>query len=275
MSGKGRRWWLSVGLFGSALLTLGLPLIIAALWSLIDPKVGWFAPDVVPRGLSTHFWRETLRDPGIFRSIILSLMISAIVTAVSGALALPTAYALARIPFRAKRAVEIFVLAPLIVPGIIVGVALGTIFFRINLVFSIPGVVLVQTVGTLPFMIRILSAALEGIPEDILLAARTLGAGPLQVARHLVVPLARPGFFAGGLLTFILSFEEFDKTFIVGAPIVQTLPIRLWKFLGGQLLIFPNAAVVTFVLIAPMLLIFFLAERILKEDVLAAGMGKL
>ena len=275
MDTKRKNWWLSLGLFGSALLALGLPLIVTALWSLIDPKVGWFAPDVIPRSFSTHFWQDTLRDPGIFRSMILSLVIATIVTAFSGALALPTAYALARIPFRAKRAVEIFVLAPLIVPGIIVGVALGTIFFRLKLVFSIPGVVLVQSVGTLPFMIRILSAALEGIPEDILLAARTLGAGPLQVARHLVVPLARPGFFAGGLLTFILSFEEFDKTFIVGAPLVQTLPIRLWKFLGGQLIIFPNAAVVTFLLIVPMLLIFFLAERILKEDVLAAGMGKL
>ncbi|MDE0528632.1 MAG: ABC transporter permease [Truepera sp.] len=275
MGSRRKHRWLSVGLFGSALLALGLPLVIAALWSLIDPKVGWFAPDVFPRGFSTHFWQDTLRDPGIFRSMILSLVIAAIVTLFSGALALPTAYALARIPFRAKRAVEIFVLAPLIVPGIIIGVALGTIFFQLDLVFSVPGVVLAQTVGTLPFMIRILSAALEGIPEDILLAARTLGAGPLQVARYLIVPLARPGFFAGGLLTFILSFEEFDKTFIVGAPIVQTLPIRLWKFLGGQLIIFPNAAVVTFVLIAPMILIFFLADRVLKEDVLAAGMGKL
>jgi multiple sugar transport system permease protein/putative spermidine/putrescine transport system permease protein len=124
-------------------------------------------------------------------------------------------------------------------------------------------------------MIRILSASLEGIPNDILLAARTLGAGPLKVGRHIVVPLAKPGFIAGGLLTFINSFEEFDKTFIVGSPFVQTLPIKLWSFLGGQLIIFPNAAVVAFILMLPMVIIFFIAERFLKEDVLAAGMGKL
>jgi ABC-type spermidine/putrescine transport system permease subunit II len=268
------RGWLSTALFASLALTLGLPLLVAALWSLMNPATGWFAPDLLPRSVSAHFWQQTLRDPGILRSMVLSLFIATLVTVFSGALALPTAYALARFPFRAKRAVELFILAPLIVPGIIIAVGLGTIFFRLNLVYSIPGVVLVQTVGTLPFMIRVLTAALENIPEDLLLAGRTLGARPLQVARYIVVPLASPGFLAGGLLTFISSFEEFDKTFIVGSPFVQTLPIKLWSFLGGQLIVFPNAAVVTFVLIVPMLVIFFLAERFLKEDVLAAGMGK-
>jgi ABC-type spermidine/putrescine transport system permease subunit II len=271
---KRKRPWLSVFLFASLFLSLGIPLVVAALWSFIDPKNGWFAPDLVPRSYSLHFWQTTLNDGGILRSLILSLFIAVLVTFLSSLLALPTAYALARFPFKLKRLIELFILAPLIVPGLIVAVSLGTIFFRLGLAYCILGVVLVQTVGTLPFMIRVLTASLESIPQDILLAGRTLGAKPLQVTRHIIVPLARPGFIAGGLLTFISSFEEFDKTFIVGSPFIQTLPIKLWSFLGGQLIIFPNAAVVTFVLIAPMLLIFFIAERFLKEDLLAAGMGK-
>ena len=269
------RWWLSVGLFAMLFLSLGFPLLVALAWSLIDPKVGWFAPDLLPPSFSLHFWRSTLDDQGILQSLLLSLLISALVTLLSAALALPTAYALARIPFRAKRAIELFVLAPLIVPGIIVAVGLGTLFLQLKLAYSIPGVVLVQTVGTLPLMIRILVAALEVIPEEVLKAARTLGAGPWQVARRVVVPLAWPGFLAGGLLSFITSFEEFEKTFIVGSPFVQTLTLKLWAYLGGQLIIFPNAAVVTFVLMVPTVIIFFVAERFARDDVLAAGMGKL
>lgn len=267
--------WLSVGLFAALALSLGLPIVVALLWSLVDPKTGWFAPDLFPPSVSTHFWRSTLRDPSILEAFLLSLGIGVAVTLLSSALALPTAYALARLPFRAKRLVEIFVLAPLIVPGIIIAIGLGTVFLQMGLAYTVLGVVLVQTVGTLPLMIRILVAALEGIPEDLLRAARTLGASPWQVTWRIVVPLARPGFFAGGLLTFIASFEEFDKTFIVGAPLVQTLTTKLWAFLGGQLIVFPSAAVVTFVLMVPTLLIFFLAERFAKEDVMAAGMGKL
>ena len=269
------RSWLSVGLFAMLFLSLGFPLLVALAWSLIDPKVGWFAPDLLPPSFSLHFWRSTLDDQGILQSLLLSLLISALVTLLSAALALPTAYALARIPFRAKRAIELFVLAPLIVPGIIVAVGLGTLFLQLKLAYSIPGVVLVQTVGTLPLMIRILVAALEVIPEEVLKAARTLGAGPWQVARRVVVPLAWPGFLAGGLLSFITSFEEFEKTFIVGSPFVQTLTLKLWAYLGGQLIIFPNAAVVTFVLMVPTVIIFFVAERFARDDVLAAGMGKL
>ncbi len=264
-----------MGLFAALGATLGFPMLVALLWSLVDPKAGWFAPDLVPPSLSTHFWGATLRDPGILEAGGLSVLIAVLVTLLSGALAFPTAYALARLPLRAKRGIELLVLAPLIVPGIIVAVGLGTLFLRFGLAYSVPGVVLVQTVGTLPLMIRILVASLEGIPESLLAAARTLGANPWQVARHVLVPLARPGFLAGGLLSFIGSFEEFDKTFIVGSPAVQTLTVKLWSYLGGQLIVFPSAAVVTFVLLVPTVIVFFVAERLSNEGTLASGMGKL
>jgi multiple sugar transport system permease protein/putative spermidine/putrescine transport system permease protein len=91
-----------------------------------------------------------------------------------------------------------------------------------------------------------------------------------------VAPLAWPGYVAGGLLSFVTSFEEFEKTFIVGSPVVQTLTILLWQNLGGQAIVFPNAAVVTFILLTPVLLIFALGSWLLRgEGALAAGMGKL
>lgn len=268
--------WLSVGLYAAAALTLGAPLVVAFLWSMVDPKAGWFAPDILPRGLSIVHWKSIAADRGLIESILVSLFISVAVTLLSGVLALPTAYALAKIPFRAKRAVELFILAPLIVPGLIVGIGIGYVFFRVDLAYTIPGVILAQTIGTLPFMIRVLSATLEAIPADLIHAARSLGASPLRVGWHILVPLAWPGFVAGGLLSFVASFEEFEKTFIVGAPLVETLTVKLWASLGGKVIIFPNAAVVTFIVLAPTVVIFFLAERAMRNDgALASGMGKL
>lgn len=269
-------WWISIGLYAALALTLIAPLVIAFLWSMVDPKAGWFAPDVLPRSLSTHHWRAAASDRGLVRSLLTSMFISTVVVTLSAALALPTAYALAKIPFRAKRAVELFVLAPLIVPGFIVGIGIGYMFFRIGLAHTVLGVILAQTIGTLPFMIRVLSATLEAVPADLIRAARTLGATPLKVGWHILVPLAWPGFVAGGLLSFVASFEEFEKTFIVGAPLVETLTVKLWSTLGGKVMIFPAAAVVTFIVLMPTVIIFFLAERAMKNDgALAAGMGKL
>ena len=267
--------WIGTGLYGYLILTLLLPLAVIALWAFYDPAVGWFPPDIVPRSLSVSAWREVLSDREILPSLILSVVVSVVVTLLTCVLAFPTAWALARFPFRLKRAVEVFILAPMIVPGIVVAVSLGELFFRFGLAGTVPGVVLVQTVGTLPLMIRILTATLEGIPEELLLAARTLGASPGVALRRIALPLAWPGFLAGGLLNFIASFEEFEKSFMVGAPKVQTLAVRLWTYLGGEVLVLPTAAVVTFLLLVPMLVIFLIAERLMKDDIMAAGLGKL
>lgn len=262
-------------LYGYLALTLFFPVAIVALWAFYDPAVGWFPPDIIPRSFSLSAWQEVLADRHILPAAGVSLMVSVIVTAVTGALAFPTAWALAQFPFRLKRMVEVFVLAPVIVPGIVVAVSLGEIFFRFGLAGTILGVIIVQIVGTLPFMIRILTATLEGIPNELIYAARSLGASPFVAVTRIALPLAWPGFAAGGLLTFIASFEEFEKSFMVGAPKVRTLATQLWSYLGGEALVLPTAAVVTFILLVPMLLIFVLAERLSKDDVMAAGLGKL
>ena len=264
-----------LGLYGYLALTLLFPVAIAGLWAFYNPAVGWFPPDILPRSFSVSAWREVLADRNVLPAAGLSVLVSIVVTAATGALAFPTAWALAQFPFRLKRAVEIFILAPIIVPGIVVAISLGEIFFRLGLAGTVLGVILVQIVGTLPFMIRILTATLEGIPNELLYAARTLGASPVTAVRRIALPLAWPGFAAGGLLTLIASFEEFEKSFMVGAPKVRTLAVQLWSYLGGEVLVLPTAAVVTFILLAPMLVVFILAERIGRDDMMAAGLGKL
>ena len=262
-------------LYGYFALTLVAPLVVIVLWAFYDPAVGWFPPRILPASLSTSAWREVMADRNILPSAILSLVVASVVTALTATLAFPTAWAMARFSFRARRAVEVFVLAPMIVPGIVVAVSLGEIFFVTGLAGTVAGVVLVQVVGTLPLMIRILAATLEGIPEELVLAARTLGAPYRTAVIRIALPLAWPGFAAGGLLSFIGSFEEFEKSFMVGAPAVQPLAVRLWSYLGGDILVLPTAAVVTLILLVPMIVVFILTERITREDVMAAGLGKL
>ena len=91
--------WLSVGLYSALAITMFVPLIVAFLWSLVDPKAGWFAPEILPPSLSLHHWKAAANDRGLVASVLTSLLISAAVVALSAVLALPTAYALAKIPF--------------------------------------------------------------------------------------------------------------------------------------------------------------------------------
>jgi multiple sugar transport system permease protein/putative spermidine/putrescine transport system permease protein len=266
------RIYVTIGLYGTLALAVALPLALMVLWSIAD---GWPAPLVVPQNYTTQRWESILSDTGLLRAAFNSTLIAIVVTFATAAIALPTAWAMARFPFRLKRFVEIFILAPIIIPGLVVAVGIGQVFLVLGLAYSIHGVILVQIVGTLPLMIRLMTAALETIPDELVHAARSLGAGTAGIVTHVILPLAVPGLLAGGLMSFIGSFEEFDKSFIVGAPVVETLPIRLYMYLDPYSMQLPLAAIVSFILLLPALIVFIIAGRILRDDVMAAGMGKI
>lgn len=251
---------------------LVLPLGIIALWSVSN---GWFPPSLLPSAYSGKYWTMFLTDSTLASAIGNSLMISVIVTTGAMVIAMPTAWALARFEFRLKSAIEIFLLAPLIVPGIVVAVGLGRVFLRLDLAYTMLGVILIQIAGVLPMTIRILSSGFAGIPGDIINAARTLGAGRAAIIRRILLPLSTPAILAAGLLSFVGSFEEFERTFIVGAPIIHTLTTRLFVNLSGAALVLPAASVVCLILLTPVFIVFMLTSRIMRDDVLAAGMGKL
>ena len=266
------RIFVSIGLYGALTLAIAVPLALMFLWSIAD---GWSPPLIVPKDYTTARWASILSDGSLIRAAVNSILIAIVVTFLTAAIALPTAWAMARFPFRLKRLVEIFILAPIIIPGLVVAVGIGQVFLLFGLAYSVTGVILVQIVGTLPLMIRLMTAALETIPDDLIHAARSLGAGTVGIVFHIILPLAVPGLLAGGLMSFIGSFEEFDKSFIVGAPVVETLPIKLYMYLDPYSMQLPLAAIVSFILLLPALIVFIIAGRILRDDLMAAGMGKI
>ena len=263
------RWLLASTLIAAALLVFILPLVVAVLWSLVDPEVGWFPPHILPSSLSLDNWRALLAVPEMGDALATSLTIAPCVTLLCALLGLPTGYAIARRAGRYRPALELFVL-----PGVVLATGLGAFFMRFGLAQTIPGVILVQTVVVLPLMIRIVAATCDAVPADVIDSARTLGAGPLSLARLILVPLVMPRIVAGGLLCFVNSLEEFVLSFVVGMPTVQTLPMLLWAYLGGRSSIITYGAVVTLVLLVPTLLVLIVVERVVKQEYLAAGFGK-
>ncbi len=268
------RWCLGATVLAGAGLVFLFPIATAVLWSLVDPEVGWFPPHVLPASLSLANWRAMLVVPELGQALGRSLLIAAIVTLLSAGLGLPTGYALGRRRFRGRRAVEVMVLTPLMMPGIVLAIGLGGLFMRLGLGQTLAGVVLVQTVVVLPLAIRIIAATAQSIPADLIDAATNLGAGPAALGRHILAPLLLPGLLASALLSFIASLEEFLLSFVVGMPTIQTLPMLLWAYLGGRSAILSYAAVVTVALLIPTLLVLVVVERFLKQEYLAAGFGK-
>src|SRR5215475_7436347 len=146
-------WCLGFAVLAGAALVFALPMATAVLWSLVDPEVGWFPPHILPASLSLANWQSLLAGTELEEALGRSLLIAVIVTALSTLLGLPTGYALGRGRFPGRRAIEVLVLTPLMMPGIVLAIGLGGVFMRLGLGQTLLGVVLVQTVVVLPLAI--------------------------------------------------------------------------------------------------------------------------
>ena len=267
--------WQFLSLLVVALLLVWtlVPLFMALMWSLVDPDNPWSPPAVLPPSLSLAQWIFVFKFSNVVSAVGTSFALAPVVTLLSFVLSLPTAYALARNDFAGKEALKLLVLLPIVLPGMVIGMFLSRVFLSWGLSQTFLGLVLGHTLLSMPFMLRILTTALETIPQDIIDAARNLGAGRRALVTDILVPMVIPGLIAGSIFTFINSLEEFSLTFVIGTPTFQTIPTVLFDYLGHHF-IRTNAAVVSIILLVPSVVLLFLTERFLKAEYLSSAFGK-
>jgi putative spermidine/putrescine transport system permease protein len=270
------RVWQFMSLLILALLIVwtAIPLFMAVMWSLVDPDNPWSPPAVLPPSLSLAQWEYVFEYSNIVLAVSTSFLLAPIVTIVSFLLSLPTAYALARYNFFGKEALKLLILLPIVMPGMVIAMFLSRVFYGLGLAQSFAGLVIGHTLLSMPYMLRILTTAIESIPQDIIDAARNLGAGRVALVRDILVPMVLPGLIAGSIFTFINSLEEFSLTYVIGTPTFQTIPTVLFDYLGYHF-IRTNAAVVSIILLVPSVVLLFITERFLKAEYLSSAFGKL
>jgi putative spermidine/putrescine transport system permease protein len=252
----------------------GVPLFMAVMWSLVNPDDPWSPPAILPPSLSLAQWKYVFEFSEIVKAVTTSFVLAPIVTVVSFLLALPTAYALGRATFRGKEALRVLILLPIVLPAMVIAMFLSRVFQAVGLSQTFLGLVIGHTLLSMPYMLRILATAFEAIPQDVIDAARNLGAGRLALVWHVLIPMVMPGLFAGAVFTFINSLEEFNLTFVIGTPTFQTIPTVLFDYLGYHF-VRTNAAVVSIILMVPSVALLFIAERFLKTEYLSSAFGKL
>ncbi|WP_375450052.1 ABC transporter permease [uncultured Devosia sp.] len=250
-----------------------IPLFMVVMWSLVNPDDPWSPPAVLPPSLSLAQWHYVFEYSNIVNSVITSFTLAPVVTLLSFVLSLPTAYALGRLDFLGKEVLRVLILLPIVLPGMVIAMFLSRAFFAVGLGQTFIGLALGHTLLSMPYMLRILTTAFESIPQDVIDAARNLGAGRLALVTSILIPMVLPGLVAGAIFTFINSLEEFSLTFVIGTPTFQTIPTILYDYLGYHF-VRTNAAVVSIILLVPSLLLLFATERFLKAEYLSSAFGK-
>ena len=220
----------ALSVLGGAVLVLWLvlPLVPLAIWSVAH---GWRFPDLLPRSLGLQAWAYAVSDTsGVLASLTLTTAIALATTGLAAIIGIPAGRALGLYDFRGKRAVELILLAPAIVPGIAVVLGLHGVFLRLGLAGTVPGVILAHLIPTLPYMTLVMAGVFANFDTAFEDQARSLGASPAQVFRHVTLPGILPGVMAGALFAFLISWSQYILTLVIGGGRVQTLPLILFSF---------------------------------------------
>lgn len=269
-----RRYYLPILLIILFIFIVGLPILMAVLWSLVNPDFPWSYKDIFPQNLSLYQWSYVFKYTDIGRAIATSYTIAPLATLLSFILSLPTAYVIGTYNFKGKEITRIITLLPMILPGMVVGLFLSRIFGYIGLSQTLFGLVLGHTLMGMPYMLRLMSTSFESIPKDVPAAAENLGANLFWKFKDIYIPMILPGVFAGAIFTFITSLEEFALSYVIGTPTFQTIPTVLFSFLGYSF-VRTNASVIAILLMVPNATMLFIADRLLKTDYLTVAYGKL
>ena len=191
--------WLLAGYNAAAYLFLLAPIAIVVVLSFSDSSSLAFPPS----GFSLQWFRYLAgRDEFVIATIV-SLQVAAIASAGAVVLGVLAALGLVRGRWRGKGVIEGALMSPLILPGIITGIALLQYFTAIGLVRSFPRLVLAHLVICTPYAIRSVTACLHGIDPSLEEASRTLGANGWRTFRRVLLPLLRPGIVAAFIFSFI------------------------------------------------------------------------
>ncbi|MEO0564841.1 MAG: ABC transporter permease subunit, partial [Chloroflexota bacterium] len=196
---------------------------------------------------------------------------STVVTLLSAVICIPAAYAFARMRFRGRTVLLMSFLMVNAFPRFGLYITIAVIFFRLGLVGTVPGVVLIQLLNTLLFMVWMPTAAFQGVDRSLEEAARDVGASPLRVFMVITLPMVMPTISAAMLLTFVGAFYETQGAFLIGVPRVETLPTVMLGLINHYVIQY--GAVLSVALWVPSLILLVFARRVLRGGSLAAGFG--
>lgn len=175
-----------------------------------------------------------LDEGAVFRQALVNSTIVGVGTvALSLAVGVFGAYALARLRFPGHRQAVLAFLATYMVPPIALVVPLYLIMAQLHLLDSKLGLILVYSSFVTPFVLWVLSNYFRALPADLEDAARIDGCTRIGSLFRVILPLARPGVFATILFGFLLSWDEFLYALIfTSSPNAKTIPVAIAEFTG-------------------------------------------
>lgn len=232
-----RSWWRRSRRYGQTLVALAILLLLMfpLLWvvlSSFQPTTDFYTP--VTSLIPHHFTLENYSGLGSqIGPLLTSLVIALCTSALSLAIGVPAAYALAVFRWRWVPVAMFLILLTQVVPGVMVATPLFLTFAKIGLLNSIPGLVIANSSAGVPFTILLLTAFMSDIPVELREAAYLDGAGEWRTLVSVIAPVTRSAIVAAGLFSFLFAWGDFLWAVTLNTNgSITPLSLSIFKFVG-------------------------------------------
>lgn len=220
--------------------------------------------DWPPTGFTFKWYETFFNSPAWVEATVRSFVVAFASAVLAMIIGVPAAFAFTRRQFLAKSAVLGIIMAPLIIPRIIIAVALFYFYSRIGLVGTYIGLIVGHAALAVPYVVVTMIAILKGYDSRYDQAAASLGGRPTRVLQHITLPILKGGLVSAFLFAFITSFDEVTVALFVTGGLNSTLPKRMWD--DAILAVTPTIAVASTLLLVFVTLLIVITERVRKAQ---------
>ena len=245
-------WVMAIGLA----LFLIAPLLVIAAASFSPTPVF----DLPLSGASLRWYGRIGRLDGFWPSLWLSLQIALLSTALSLVCGTLAAIAIARGRLPGAEAFATALVSPLMMPGLVLGIALLQYFRAIGFTATWSTLLVAHLVVTLPYVARTMIAGLARFDFTLVEAARTLGCTYPGGVLRVMVPALAPSFLIAGLFSFLASFDNYPVSIFLADVRNKTLPIRMLQYIEEAP--DPTLAALSTLILAGTVILLFISDRV-------------
>lgn len=215
------------------------PLIFVTWLSFFNQEI----PSFPPEGYSLRWYRAIVGNERFSNGFLLSLQLGICATAIGLALGVPAALCISRFRFPGREALNSILLLPLMVPGVVLGMALYVFHVEAEIALegavpilgSLGGLIAGHVLVVIPWTVRLVTASLAGFDRTIEEAAQSLGANRWTTFRRVTLPSILPGIVAAALFGFVSSFGNLEMSLFLVGPGRTTLPIAILQYLEWKI----------------------------------------
>ena len=247
---------------GLLLIVWVLPLIWAFIVSLkSEREVLAYPPSVIFEPTMNNYADALFGDFSIVDSLLTSAIVSTTTTVLTILLAVPAAYAFARLRLPAKRSLGFYTLATQMVPPVGLVIPYFLILSRFGWLDTYHGMIIVYLTFSLPFAIWLLVSYMEDIPWEMEEAAFLDKASRLQALWHIVIPQVRGGIAVTTIFIFLNAWNEFLFAVQLGGNTVRPVTVAMYNFVSVEQTLWAKLSAAALVAMLPVVIIGIAAQK--------------